>query len=122
MTAPVKRHTVELYPGAPELHEVVLAGEYERLEQENATLRENFGCALDCKDAAIKEAQGLQAMLDKELAQVEVIREAFVKMRNVAAGYSNYCEDSASTRRLDRELEVADELYRSINTAMQTKP
>ncbi len=34
MTAPVKRYTVELYPGAPELHEVVLASEYDALHQQ----------------------------------------------------------------------------------------
>lgn len=43
-----------------------------------------------------------------------VVRDAFMKMRNVAAGYSNCCEfDSANTRRLEREFEAADELYRS---------
>jgi hypothetical protein len=40
------------------------------------------------------------------------LREAFIKMRNVAAGYSNHCEESASTRRLDREFEAAEAALR----------
>lgn len=56
----------------------------------------------------------LEAERDQLRAEVEGLREAFMKMRNVAAGYSNCCEfDSANTRRLEREFEAADELSRS---------
>lgn len=52
--------------------------------------------------------------IDQLRAEVEGLRKAFMKMRNVAAGYSNCCEfDSANTRRLEREFEAADELFRS---------
>ena len=54
-------------------------------------------------------------------AEVEGMRKAFMRMRNVAAGYSNCCEfDSANTRRLEREFEAADELFRS-SAAMAAK-
>jgi len=36
------------------------------------------------------------------------------RMRNVAAGYSNYCEESGSTRKLEREFEQIDDDARSI--------
>ncbi len=56
----------------------------------------------------------LEAERDQLRAEVDGLRKAFMKMRNVAAGYSNCCEfDSANTRRLDREFEAADELFRS---------
>lgn len=53
--------------------------------------------------------------------EAEALRKAFMRMRNVAAGYSNCCEfDSANTRRLEREFEAADELFRS-SAAMTAK-
>lgn len=39
--------------------------------------------------------------------------EAYRKMYNAAAGYSNYCEDSASVRRCERDFEEADAIFRS---------
>lgn len=59
--------------------------------------------------------------IDQLRAEVEALRKAFMRMRNVAAGYSNYCEfDSANTRRLEREFEATDELFRS-SAAMTAK-
>lgn len=57
MTAPVKRYTVELPAGAPELHEVVLAGEYERLELECERLRETIRqlAALDIRGHQLQD-------------------------------------------------------------------
>ena len=43
----------------------------------------------------------------------EGLRKAYWKMRNSAAGYSNYCEDSASTRRCERDYEEGEALYRA---------
>lgn len=45
----------------------------------------------------------------------EMLRKAYRKMRNVAASYSNFCEESASTRRCEREYEEAESLFRSID-------
>lgn len=36
------------------------------------------------------------------------------RMRNVAAGYSNFCEECGRTRRLEREFEQIDDDARSI--------
>jgi hypothetical protein len=36
------------------------------------------------------------------------------RMRNVAAGYSNFCEESGSTRKLEREFEQIDDDARAI--------
>lgn len=59
----------------------------------------------------------LSAALSAVTAERDKLREAFMRMRNVAAGYSNCCEfDSANTRRLEREFEAADELFRSSAT------
>lgn len=41
------------------------------------------------------------------------LRKAYWKMRNSAAEYSNYCEDSASTRRCEREYEEGETIYRA---------
>lgn len=47
-------------------------------------------------------------------AERERYKKVFHKMRNVAAGYSNHCEDNGSTRRLEREFTEAEEMFRSI--------
>ena len=39
--------------------------------------------------------------------------KAYRKMYNSAAGYSNYCEDSASTRRCERDFEEAEDIFRA---------
>ena len=46
-------------------------------------------------------------------AENEALRNAYRVMKNSAAGYSNYCEESASTRRCDREFTEAEELFRA---------
>ena len=45
-------------------------------------------------------------------AENEALRAAYWKMRNAAAGYSNYCEDSASVRRCERDMVQAESMYR----------
>ena len=52
-------------------------------------------------------------------AENEALRKAYWKMRNAAAGYSNYCEESASTRRCEREYTEAEEMFRA---AMKGQP
>ena len=39
------------------------------------------------------------------------------RMRNVAAGYSNYCEESGSTRKLEKEFEQIDSDARALKDA-----
>jgi len=42
------------------------------------------------------------------------------RMRNVAAGYSNYCEESGSTRKLEREFDQIEDDARAI--ALESAP
>lgn len=78
---------------------VYLHAECERLNREAQNLSGQLG-ACDRKRLAL-------------IAELKTTREAFMQMRNAAAGYSNYCEDSANTRRCDRDFAAADELYQS---------
>lgn len=41
-------------------------------------------------------------------------QQLYRRMRNVAAGYSNFCEESGSTRRLEKEFEQIDSDARAI--------
>jgi hypothetical protein len=61
----------------------------------------------------IEGAQSESARLANENA---LLRKAYWKMRNAAAGYSNFCDDSASVRRCERDYEEAESLFRSITT------
>ncbi len=75
------------------------------LSQEHAT---RFSAALRlplADDTALKAA--LKAERERH-------KKAFQKMRNVAAGYSNHCEDNGSTRRLEREFTEAEEMFRAL--------
>lgn len=54
---------------------------------------------------------------DAHQTAVEIISQlekAFQLARSSAAGLTNHCEETASTRRCERELEKADALYRAI--------
>lgn len=44
-----------------------------------------------------------------------LLRKAYRLARNAAAGLTNYCEESASTRRCERELAEAESVFRSID-------
>jgi hypothetical protein len=52
-------------------------------------------------------------------AELDALRAAYRKMRNSAAGYSNYCDDTANTRRCEREYEEAEAMFRAIDAAMK---
>lgn len=41
------------------------------------------------------------------------LTKAYNKMRNSAAGYSNFCDDNANTRRCERDYVAAEALYRA---------
>lgn len=58
-------------------------------------------------------AYQLAAELRRQHAENEELRKAYRKMRNSAAGYSNFCEGSASTRRCERDYDEAEDIYRS---------
>ena len=47
-----------------------------------------------------------------EPINVELLKKAYHFARNAAAGLTNYCEETASTRRCERELEQAEKYYR----------
>lgn len=73
-----------------------------QLEREWTNEALNYDTAQD----AWTELRSLHA-LNQELVV------AYRKMRNSAAGYSNYCEDSASVRRCERDFEEADAMFRA---------
>ena len=52
---------------------------------------------------------------DKHWQTIEKLRRAYCLARNAAAGLSNYCEESASTRACEKELAQAEEIYRTID-------
>lgn len=62
-------------------------------------------------------AYQLAAELRRLHAENEALRAAYRKMRDAAAGYSNYCEDSASVRRCERDMEQAESMYHAIDAA-----
>lgn len=107
---------VEAKTAIEELQDALSAvtAERDRLDGENERL------VRDAKNDAI----AYRAVIERQeelRAEVEGMRKAFLRMRNVAAGYSNCCEfDSANTRRLEREFEAADELFLS-SAAMAAK-
>lgn len=57
-------------------------------------------------DVSAAELRRLHALNDE-------LTKAYRKMHNAAAGYSNYCEDSASVRRCERDFEEADTMFRA---------
>ncbi len=46
--------------------------------------------------------------------QIALLKKAYQLARNSAAGYSNYCDDSANTRICEKELEEAERVFRNI--------
>lgn len=66
----------------------------------------------DKEELSRGDALAKVAVLEAEAAE---LRNAYMKMRNVAAGYSNLCEaDSANARRLEKEFEAADQIYSAV--------
>ena len=63
--------------------------------------------------AAIKDVEINR--LREELAAAHTVKrdivKAYYKMYNAAAGYSNYCEDSASVRRCERDFDEGHKLF-----------
>lgn len=77
---------------------------------ENATQREHaFGMLVE--HLGVWDESFLCAAL---AAERELYKKAFWKMRNVAASYSNLCDESGTTRRLEREFTEAEEMFRSL--------
>ena len=59
------------------------------------------------------------AELRRLQAQRDALLEAYRKMKNVAAGYSNLCDGSAFTRKLEREFEAVDAIARAAIKAVE---
>ena len=57
------------------------------------------------------EVERLRAERDALREKVEKLRRAYTLARNSAAGLTNYCEESASTRRCEKELETAESIF-----------
>lgn len=66
---------------------------------------------------AIDFVAALIAERDELTADNKALRAAYHKARNAAAGFSNYCEESASSRRCERELAEAERMFRDIDAA-----
>jgi len=45
------------------------------------------------------------------LNTIKKLKEAYSAMKNVAAGLTNFCEESVSVRRLEREYDEAEKKY-----------
>ena len=59
------------------------------------------GCSVDEKDEHIFVCHDM----------IRNLKRAYSLARNSAAGLTNYCEKSASTRRREKELEEAKRIY-----------
>ena len=53
----------------------------------------------------------LRAEQDALRRKMEKLKRAYALARNSAAGLTNYCEESASTRRCEKELEKAESIF-----------
>ena len=72
--------------------------------------REEADKCATCRPAPPEPMRG-----DKHWQTIEKLRRAYCLARNAAAGLSNYCEESASTRACEKELAQAEEIYRTID-------
>lgn len=72
----------------------------------------------DAQAAISATSEDVEAWKEKQLAplrrEVAMLRRAYWLARNSAAGLTNFCEESASARRCEKELEQAEELFREI--------
>jgi len=80
----------------------------ERLGQDGVG---NYGMPI-CAEAAA-ELRRLVAENERLHEMNQELIKAYNKMRNSAAGYSNYCEDSAGTRRCERDYLAAEDMFRA---------
>lgn len=64
-----------------------------------------------------KDVSALRSQLAVAVKALEKAKRAFHLARNSAAGLTNYCEESASSRRCERELEEAENLWREADVA-----
>lgn len=80
----------------------------------------------DYMDDALNDPNNVADAVSAELRRLSAVEtqrdallEAYRKMKNVAAGYSNLCDDSASTSKLEREFEAADAIARAAIKAVE---
>jgi len=50
------------------------------------------------------------------MTEVEHWKALYKRMKDVAAAYSNQCDENGTTRRLDREYEAVDHEARELDT------
>ena len=62
---------------------------------------------LETKAAVNSRNQAIAAELRRLYEENEGLKKAYWKMRNAAGGYSLYCEESANSRRCEREYTEA---------------
>jgi len=64
----------------------------------------------------------LQKLRQEKAELIELIKrteKAYQLARNAAAGLTNYCEESASVRGCEKELEQSEYMYREIKDALE---
>ena len=91
------------------------AAELRRLHAENASLSAALASSCDEQRHELWESGGIAGCERARVAERQrgALLEAYRKMKNVAAGYSNLCDGSAFTRKLEREFEAADAIARA---------
>jgi len=79
-----------------------------------------LAAALEVRGLLGTTAHEAAAELRRLVAENERLHEmnrdllnAYNKMRNSAAGYSNFCDDNANTRRCERDYVAAEDMYRA---------
>lgn len=74
-------------------------------------LREFCDATIAAGDAT-RETELTRDAIAKLLESAEKAKRAYWLARNSAAGLTNYCPESANSRRCERELDEAERIYR----------
>ena len=98
-----------------------LVAKVRELQKENESLASALASSCDEQRHELWESGGIAGCERARVAerQRDALLEAYRKMKNVAAGYSNLCDDSAFTRKLEREFEAADAIARAAIKAVE---
>ena len=98
-----------------------LVAKVRELQKENTSLSAALASSCDEQRHELWESGGIAGCERARVAerQRDALLEAYRKMKNVAAGYSNLCDGSAFTRKLEREFEAADAIARAAIKAVE---
>lgn len=91
----------------------------EIMRQEHDKEPAGFNEAQEYIERCMKAA--ILADREKQDYKIKQLKKVFSLARNSAAGLTNYCEESPSTRRCERKLEEADKLYQEIQNPSPPK-